>query len=338
MRVQDGLERSCNTKEEDFNQMISFSNRNEGQVKVSVVTPSLNRANWIEKTILSVTNQSYKNIEYIVMDGGSTDGTIGILKKYADAGLLSYVSESDNGMYDAINKGLMMSSGDVLAYLNSDDWYFPWTVSCVVNYLKTNQRVDLVYGDTVVYDFVGGGRRVNLYANASSAYLRSGLKIAQPTVFFTRRVFEEVGAFGIDTKVISDCEYWLRCVREGFRIGKIHEIFATECNHEATLRNRLSREIAHEEEIIRKKYGSCLNRNNMLNSIYRRMKYCEKELIYLLFKKRTIEKELRRGQWENFLQSCRCDFNVGQYYLKKIVRGGKLKSCWKLRCRDGILS
>ncbi|HVO67352.1 MAG TPA: glycosyltransferase, partial [Syntrophales bacterium] len=103
--------------------------------EVLIVTPSFNRAALIEATIESVLKQTYKNMEYIVVDGGSTDGTLEILEKYRKEGKLKYISEPDNGMYDAINKGFRMASGEILAYLNSDDIYFPWTISTAVDAL-----------------------------------------------------------------------------------------------------------------------------------------------------------------------------------------------------------
>ena len=91
--------------------------------KISIVTPSFNQAQFIEETILSVLNQNYPNLEYIIIDGGSTDGSVDIIKKYADK-IAYWVSEKDSGMYDAINKGFGKSTGEILAWINSDDIFF----------------------------------------------------------------------------------------------------------------------------------------------------------------------------------------------------------------------
>src|SRR4030067_3134955 len=90
---------------------------------VSIITPSLNQGEFIEETILSVKNQTYENIEHIIVDGGSTDDTLNILKKYAGSYRMRWLSEPDNGMYQAINKGMRLANGEILAYLNSDDLY-----------------------------------------------------------------------------------------------------------------------------------------------------------------------------------------------------------------------
>src|SRR5690349_9655830 len=100
---------------------------------VSIVTPSLNRVDLIESTLRSVRSQSYPNVEHIVVDGGSTDGTLEVLRRYEGTYGLRWMSEPDQGMYDAINKGLAMARGEILAYLNTDDLYLPWTIDTVVS-------------------------------------------------------------------------------------------------------------------------------------------------------------------------------------------------------------
>ena len=114
---------------------------------VSIVTPSLNRADLIESTLRSVRSQSYPHVEHIVVDGGSTDGTLAVLRRYEGTYGLRWISEPDHGMYSAINKGLAMARGQVLAYLNSDDLYFPWTVETVVAAFRSHPEADLVHGD-----------------------------------------------------------------------------------------------------------------------------------------------------------------------------------------------
>src|SRR4030042_198392 len=112
---------------------------------VSIVTPSLNQGRFIEETILSVKNQTYPRIEYIVIDGGSSDGTLDILNKYSDS--LIWISERDKGQSDAINKGWKMSKGEIIAYLNADDTYMPGAVETAVRFLADNMDVGLVYGE-----------------------------------------------------------------------------------------------------------------------------------------------------------------------------------------------
>lgn len=100
----------------------------------SIITPTFNRRDFLEINIKSLLNQSYQNFEHIVIDGGSTDGTVELLKKYESQYNMRWISEPDNGIYDAVNKGIKMAKGEIIAYLNSDDFYFPWTLEVVANF------------------------------------------------------------------------------------------------------------------------------------------------------------------------------------------------------------
>src|SRR5262245_57011017 len=134
------------------------------QLKISVVTPSFNQAQFIESTLQSVLNQHYPRLEYIVIDGGSTDGTLAILKKYeAD---LQWLSEPDHGQAEAINKGFKKASGDIICWLNADDEFMPGALSTVAAYFQTHAEAQFVYGDAETIDDKGRtyGRRGNVKA------------------------------------------------------------------------------------------------------------------------------------------------------------------------------
>jgi len=114
---------------------------------VSIITPSYNQAKFIEKTILSVKNQDYPNIEHIIVDGGSTDGSINIIKSFEGTYNMRWISEEDKGQYDAINKGFRMAKGEILGFINSDDMYFPHTIWKVVSCFNSYKEIEVVYGD-----------------------------------------------------------------------------------------------------------------------------------------------------------------------------------------------
>lgn len=182
----------------------------KNNLKVSIITPTFNRGNMIKNTIESVCQQLYSNIEYIVVDGGSTDQTIDILDSYRRNGKLTYISRIDQGMYFAINDGVEMATGDIIAYLNSDDLYFPWTVQKAVESFRDNEEVDMVYGDSMVWDLVMGRKYLNIYASYRRYWLAIGGILCQPTVFLRKRVFEKIGYFNTDFKYLADCEFWNR--------------------------------------------------------------------------------------------------------------------------------
>ncbi|HEX9333648.1 MAG TPA: glycosyltransferase family 2 protein, partial [Anaerolineales bacterium] len=159
---------------------------------VSVVTPSFNQASYLEQTIQSVLGQNYPSIEYIVIDGGSTDNSVEIIKKYANH-LAYWVSEKDSGQAEAINKGLVRARGEILAWLNSDDYYLPNIISTMVKCFEDNLDVVMAYGDILAVD--GSGQTLNVlkYKQLSLEDLLCFQIIGQPSVFFRRSALEKTG-------------------------------------------------------------------------------------------------------------------------------------------------
>ena len=178
--------------------------------KISIVTPSLNQGQFIERTILSVFNQDYPNIEYIVMDGGSTDNTLEILKKYENR--LVWKSEPDNGQSDAINKGFRMVTGEIIGWLNSDDTYEPGAFKTVVHFFTDHPDVDLLYGDCNIID--RHDKIIGIFEGGEFAYKKNLLNlnctIPQPATFFRRNIFNDVGYLDTSFHFSMDFEYWLR--------------------------------------------------------------------------------------------------------------------------------
>ena len=177
---------------------------------VTIVTPSFNQARYIEATIQSVVGQDYPNIEYLIVDGGSTDGTVDIIKKY-EGRISWWVSEQDKGQTDAINKGFNRANGQILAWLNSDDTYEPGAVAQALQYLLEHPEVGMVYGDCNFID--EEGRVIGRFASAQTDYrlLRQGyVHIPQQTMFFRADLWKQVGPLDPSFYFAMDYDLWTR--------------------------------------------------------------------------------------------------------------------------------
>ena len=223
--------------------------------RVSIVTPSFNRAEMLERAILSVAGQGYRDIEHLVIDGGSTDGSVAVLEKMASLYGVRWVSEPDRGMYHAINKGMLIAQGQILAYLNSDDLYFPWSVETAVAAFDEDPLADIVYGDLAHLDTETGRGGLRLYAPFNLGYLVRSAFIGQPTAFWRRRVFEELGGFDEQLQFVADCDFWMRAGRR-FRFIKLDEVQAVDGRHPGTLRETHRDEVFSELRVVRRKNGA----------------------------------------------------------------------------------
>jgi glycosyltransferase involved in cell wall biosynthesis len=178
---------------------------------VSIVTPSFNQARFLEETIRSVLLQGYPNLEYIIMDGGSTDGSVEIIKKYAPW-LTYWVSEKDNGQSHAINKGWRRAQGDIIGWLNSDDILKPGALSQIVSAFK-GDKVDFIYGNTELIDensvILGPDRGQQV---EFSQMLRTlVIPIPQPGSFIQHQALARVGLLDEDLHVVMDRDFFVRC-------------------------------------------------------------------------------------------------------------------------------
>ena len=179
------------------------------QPLVSIITPSYNQAAFLEQTIQSVLEQGYPNLEYIIVDGGSSDGSQEIIKKYTGK-LAWWVSEPDHGQAEAINKGLAHASGTIAAWLNSDDYYLPGAVASAVAALNSAPETGLVYGDVLAVD--GDGLKINTlrYRDWQLIDLMCFNIIGQPAVFFRKELFEQAGQLDTHYHCMLDHQLWLR--------------------------------------------------------------------------------------------------------------------------------
>jgi glycosyltransferase involved in cell wall biosynthesis len=176
----------------------------------------------IEQTILSVINQEFKDYEYIIIDGGSTDGTVDILKKYHDK-ITYWFSEPDNGIYDAMNKGVKIAKGEFVSILNSDDWYETGTLKKVANYIDSNSKVDVFHGLLRIIKVENN--EPSLIRGHYSFNLYNGM-IEHPTCFVKRELFDTIGGFDLSYKSAADYDWMLKVKNKGASFLLIPEILA----------------------------------------------------------------------------------------------------------------
>lgn len=186
-------------------------------IKVSIITVVYNGVKNIEQTIKSVLHQTYSNIEYIVIDGGSTDGSLDIIKKYSDS--ISYwVSEADKGIYDAMNKGISKATGDLIGIINSDDWYEP---DAIMNMVTAYEENTVLYG---IIRTICNENEVSLYAPYPSLIKR--IMIPHPTCFIPKTIYSKYGLYELKYKSCADYHLVLRLYQLGVRFKVIERVIA----------------------------------------------------------------------------------------------------------------
>lgn len=189
---------------------------------VSVITVVFNGADTIEQTIQSVINQSYENIEYIIIDGDSTDGTQTIIDKYKDS-IAYFVSEKDHGIYDAMNKGILHATGEIIGIINSDDWYEKDTVQKAVQAFDEDIEIGWVYGNINLINLDGPVSEYTAYPIETLWYQ---MAIPHPSVFLKREIYETFGSFDVQYRFAADYELVLRLYSNQIKHRYINDILA----------------------------------------------------------------------------------------------------------------
>ena len=224
---------------------------------ITIVTPSLNQGSFIEATIASVLSQKYPRLEYIIADGSSTDNTLDVLKKYSE--VVKWYSKKDNGQTEAINNGMRMATGDIVAYLNADDILLPGSLFLVAEIFAKQKNIQWLTGQCRIIDENGKDIRpiIALYKNLL-LYSRSdrGLLvtnyISQPATFWRRSLMEQCGLLDESLHYVMDYEYWLRLWKTAppFILHKALAGFRVQSNSKTTSRGHLDGYIKEEQRII----------------------------------------------------------------------------------------
>jgi glycosyltransferase involved in cell wall biosynthesis len=198
---------------------------------ISVVTPSFNQASFLGEALASVQLQSYKHCEHLVIDGKSTDGTVALLRNVTDgaeSASVRWISETDSGQSDALNKGFRLAKGEIIGWLNSDDRYRPGCFEQIVRAFAENPEVDILYGDYVVIDEAGRPLRVRREIEFSAFILLYHRVLYIPTTatFFRRRIFEENNWLEEKLHYAMDLEFFIRLAARGYRFKHLPKIIA----------------------------------------------------------------------------------------------------------------
>ena len=193
-------------------------------MKISIITVALNNKEVIKDAIDSILSQAYKNIEYIIIDGASIDGTVEVVQSYGDK-ISRFISEPDNGIYDAMNKGVDLATGDVIAFLHSDDVYANETViSDIVDCFDNNTQG--VYGDLVYTDKADVNKVFRYWKSCdfSTSLLSKGWMPPHPTLFLRREVYQKYGAFDTSFKIAGDYDFMLRILKDNIAVKYLPQV------------------------------------------------------------------------------------------------------------------
>jgi glycosyltransferase involved in cell wall biosynthesis len=266
---------------------------------VSIVTPTLQRVGYIEDVLRSVEGQTYRNIEHIVVDGGSSDGTVDLLMQSRRENL-RWISEPDGGMYDAINKGLRMSTGQVVAYLNSDDLYFPWSVECAVNALAARPDVDVVYGDIIRRDDIKDWTVPVFTPGRPPASMAAFGSLSQPAVFLRRTVVDALQGFDSHLRYVADLDFWLRAMTQ-YSFLHLDEFLAFERRHAEMLSETAEARMAIEDEAMRRRYRRGVYATGVGVGIAHVLWLWRASLSWLRF---VSAARLKRGGWRSTIAAC----------------------------------
>ena len=275
--------------------------------KITIVTPSYNQGLFIEKTILSIINQDYPNMEYIVCDGGSTDDTVRILKKY-DQNITWWCSEKDKGQTDAINKGMKRATGDIVGWINSDDVLLPGALWAVAYFYINHPKTEFANGYTVEID--KDDRIINFMTTImSKAFARRGCyNMSQLGMFWKRTLFDKIGYLDNSFHAQMDVEWLIRVYESGILVKRINENIGAIRRYETTKTAQGGEIWRRDSAELRKRYHGLYvpNRNSF---------------IYLLFQAcKLFDGCLFRNRWykRKYVGKMASEYKENLHYFKRI--------------------
>lgn len=225
------------------------------KLKISIITPTFNRGQFLEENILSIKNQDYPNIEHIIIDGGSTDNTIEIIKKYEGIYNLKWISEKDDGYADALNKGFKMATGDIVCWLDSDDKYLPGTIKKIVKIFESKKNVDVIFGNMFICNEYG---KIFDYCKQTKFDIDTliywGMVLNPQTTFWRKGVLEKIGEMDKSYKRLADYDFFIRMVKSNVNFFHFNDFLSIYRHHKGQLQRSI--DICFKEnKIILEKYS-----------------------------------------------------------------------------------
>lgn len=264
--------------------------------RISIVTPNLNKLNMLKQTVSSVLSNNYPNLEYIIVDGGSTDGSVEFIKSI-EKKIAWWVSEPDNGMYDAVNKGLRRATGEIFGWLNPSDLYFPWTFKIVASVFS--QFPELMWIKGLYSIWAGGGIRfIGLLRPYPRDFIRLGLHyppdtdiggfgfIAQESCFWRKELWDKAGPLRVDLKLAADFELWVRFSRFA-ELACVGTLFSNSIPH-------LDRRCVIYGEIYRNDVLKVINELPIKDQLLRKNILYKKDIVKYITKVFKLNKYIRK--------------------------------------------
>ena len=284
-----------------FDEKVIFS-KDPSWPKISIITPSYNQADFLERTIISVLNQNYPNLEYIIIDGGSTDRSVEIIKKYENY-LAYWVSEKDNGTTDGVNKGISMATGHLVGTQNSDDIYLPGAFYKAIEVFNKDPNTDIVLGnrlDVDEKDNIISESRFTPFTVVGHFY--EGMALSMQTAFWQKSLFSKIGMFDPKLRLAGDFEFFLRAGLKKARFKHVRYYWGAIRRHKAAKTYiTWSPTMKKECEIIDRLYGRkyYLNHPLKIYSLFRRIMYYflqgDQDYLFKALKKRLSTYRLFRS-------------------------------------------